>query len=271
MSNDKIMTDEEIHEFGINIVLEDLRKNGFMISAVTTDRYSNPQIVAKYNSQVFHVIVRTACYPNKGNIESKELGFRLLQEANNKNAQCYFASVGIANADGTTDLEMATPIRGAGYYISYNGVEKLIPEKIISTTNTVNSALYDKNGEIAGAVLRQPDGRHKIIAGDKADGSAALMSLCIVFANVLQEKNFGEQRILFSKWAHLPHDSWTQTHQQVAAQALMHFFMEARTGNGNLPPNIQKALLSFSPQVLPELKYPLTKEIRDLFSSIFRK
>lgn len=265
------MTDEEIHEFGINIVLEDLRKNGFIISAVTTDRLSNPQIVAKSNSVLFHIIVRTACYPNKGNIESKELGFQLLQEANNKNAQCYFASIGIANADGTTDLEMATLIRGAGYYISYSGIEKLIPEKIIATTSTANSALYDKNGEIAGSVLRQPDGRHKIIAGDKADGSAALMSLCVVFANMLQEKAFNEQRILFSKWAHLPQDSWTQTHQQAVTQALMHFFMEARTSGGNLPPNIQKALQSFPPQALPELKYPLTKEIRDLFSSIFKK
>jgi len=96
------------------------------------------------------------------------------------------------------------------------------------------------------------------------------MSLCVVFANMLQEKVFSEQRNLLSKWAHLPQDSWTQTHQQEVAQALIHFFMETRTNGGNIPPNIQKALQSFPPQALPELKYPLTKEVRELFSSIFK-
>ncbi len=271
MSNDKIMTDEEIHEFGINIVLEDLRKNGFLISSVTTDRKSNPQIIAKNSGQLFHILVRTACYPSKGNIESRELGFQLLIDAINNHSRCYIASVGIANADGTTDLEMATPIRGAGFYISYNGIEELTPQRIISSTSTANSVLYDKNGEIAGSVFRQSDGRHTIVAGDKADGSSLLMSLCIVFANMLKEKAFREQRVLISKWAHLPQDSWTQAHQQAVVQALMHYFMEARANGGNLPPNIQKALQSFPPQALPELKYPLTKEIRALFSSIFGK
>jgi len=40
------LTDDEIHEFGINIVLDDMRKNGYAVSSVTNDRYSNPQIIA---------------------------------------------------------------------------------------------------------------------------------------------------------------------------------------------------------------------------------
>jgi hypothetical protein len=55
MSNPNIMSEDEIHEFGINIVLDDIRKNGFTILSVQTDRNSNPQIVAKNNSRLSSV------------------------------------------------------------------------------------------------------------------------------------------------------------------------------------------------------------------------
>jgi hypothetical protein len=65
------MTNEEVNEFGINIVLEDLRKNGFIISAVTTDRHSNPQIVAKSNGQLFHIVVRRHVIQIKETLKAK--------------------------------------------------------------------------------------------------------------------------------------------------------------------------------------------------------
>lgn len=259
------MSDDEIHEFGINIVLDNIRENGFTISVVQTNRKLNPQIIAKNHEQLFHILVRTACYPNKGKIESKELCFQLLQGAVNNSAFCFVASIGIANANGTTDLEMSTPLRGAGFYVAYDGIEELTFEKIMSNQFTNSLSTFNQGGEIAGSVTRNPDGRHTISVGKKADMSSLLMSLFFVFANDLN----GYQRSIFSKWAHLPQDTWTSIHQQTFAQALLHYFMEVRVQGGKLPESVLKASHSFPPQALVDLKYPLTKEIRELFSSLF--
>ena len=265
MQESQIMSDEEIHEFGINIVIDDIRKSGFTILSVTTDRAANPQIIARSNEQLYYILVRTACYPNKGKIENVRLGIQLIRESQRIHAHCCFASIGIANSDGTTDLERGIAVRGAGYYVAYNGIEKLGFDNLSANSANFESATFNKNGEIAGSVIKNADGRHTITANDNADTSAMLMSICLIFANDLDNS----QRISFSKWVGLPIGNWTQTHQQLCAQALLHYFMEAKVSGGNLPPSVLRALQSFSPQVLPQLKYPLTDEIRTLFSSLF--
>lgn len=265
MSNPNIMSDDEIHEFGINVVLDDVRKSGLTVLSVQTGRNSNPQIIVKNDNQIIHVLVRTACYPNKGMIESKQLCDYLFQKAKRANASCYVARIGIANANGTTDLEMSIPTRGAGFYVAYDGLEELTQEAVNSNKFTISSSIYNKHGEITGSVTKNLNGRHTIVAEKNADMNSILMSLCLIFANDLSEN----QRVIFSKWAHLPHDSWSPVHQQSFAQALLHYFMEAKVHGGKLPASVLKALQSFPPQALIELKYPLTQEIRNLFSSMF--
>jgi len=46
------LSDNEIHEFGINVVLDDIRAKGYAISSVMTTRESNPQIIAHKNGQL---------------------------------------------------------------------------------------------------------------------------------------------------------------------------------------------------------------------------
>ena len=160
---------------------------------------------------------------------------------------------------------MSTPLRDAGFYVAYDGIEELTYEKIGSNKFTNRISTFNQSGEIAGSVTKNPDGRHTIAAGEKADMSSLLMSLCLVFANDLNSY----QRGTFSKWAHLPQDTWTSVHQQAFAQALLHYFMEAKVQGGKLPASVLKALQSFPPQALADLKYPLVQEIRELFSSMF--
>lgn len=162
MTNHNIMSDEEIHEFGVNIVLDDMRKNSYTILSVNTGRNSNPQIIAKKSNKIFHILVRTACYPNKGLIESRQLCDHLYQRAKRANITCYVASIGIANSNGTTDLEMSIPIRGAGFYVAYDGLEELTQEAVTSNKFTNKSSVYNRHGEIAGSVAKNPDGRHTI-------------------------------------------------------------------------------------------------------------
>ncbi len=161
------LTPDEIHEFGINVVLNDIQKNGYSITSVTSDRNSNPQIVARKNGQLVHIIVRTAVYPRKGVIESFELGLQILEYAHSKDAVCFFASVGIANAFGSTDLEMSIANRGASYLVSYSGIEPLTPVKVRMTTSSNSTlATYDRGGQIAGSVRKEADGRYTIIANN---------------------------------------------------------------------------------------------------------
>ena len=119
------MTQSEIHDFGVEAVFGFLKKQNYEIDTVNTDITKNPQIVAKRNGQLHFIIVRTACYPSKGKIESDQLTLQFIEHADKNKAVCYFASVGIANSDGKNDLEMAIPVKGAGYYVSFDGLEIL--------------------------------------------------------------------------------------------------------------------------------------------------
>ncbi len=118
---EELMTIEEIHHFGCQVVFEQLKKDGYEIISVNTDLGVNPQIVAKKEEQQVFIIVRTDVYPNKGTLE-KEVHFQMLEHASQHNATPYFASVGIANSSDKTNEEMSKPIRGAGFYISYQGL-----------------------------------------------------------------------------------------------------------------------------------------------------
>lgn len=115
------MTAEEIHRFGIQIVLEDLERNDFKILSVTTEIGRNPQIVAKKEDQLAFVAVRTASYPDKGRLE-EHVHFQMIEHADKFGAIPYFASVGIANAGANTEGERGIAIKGAGFHVSYEGL-----------------------------------------------------------------------------------------------------------------------------------------------------
>ena len=118
------MTKAEIHDFGVEVVFGFLQREGHEIVAVNTAPSVNPQIVAKKDGQLEFVVVRTACYPDKGVIDAPAKA-DCIEHAVKSGAICYFASVGIANASGSNDAEMALPIKGAGYHVAFNGIELL--------------------------------------------------------------------------------------------------------------------------------------------------
>ena len=120
----ELMNIAEIHDFGVEVVFGFLQREGHEIVAVNTDPAINPQIVAKKDGQLEFVVVRTACYPAQGTLEP--LGrAKCIEHADKSGAICYFASVGIANASGANDAEMACPVKGAGYHVAFKGIELL--------------------------------------------------------------------------------------------------------------------------------------------------
>jgi|SRR5947209_2759624 len=126
MNEQQIMTQEEIHSFGVEVVFNQLKKEGYQIESVNTDINMNPQIAARKDDELAFILVRTACYPKKGESPDDVLIEKLARHAKRFNAACYFASVGIANAGGNNEDDISIPIRGAGFYIAYKGLEALI-------------------------------------------------------------------------------------------------------------------------------------------------
>ena len=121
MTSPQIMTKEEIHNFGIEVVFNYMKEEGYEIEGVDDTIGVNPQIIAKKNDKLVFVAVRTSCYPNKGKLEN-HIHHKMIKQAEQHNAIPYFASVGIINSDGKTEEEQSTPVKGAGFYISFDGL-----------------------------------------------------------------------------------------------------------------------------------------------------
>lgn len=122
------MTDSDIHAFGIEIVCKQLIKDEWQIDSADPDADlgSEPQIVANKLGEIGFFIVRTGVYPNRGRFDEGQQAFEtLVRHAKARGANCYFAPVMIANADGTTDEEMSVPVKGVGYNVEFNGLVKM--------------------------------------------------------------------------------------------------------------------------------------------------
>jgi len=46
------MTEDEIHNFGVEIVFNQIRKDGFIVESGNTDRKVDPQIVARKDGRL---------------------------------------------------------------------------------------------------------------------------------------------------------------------------------------------------------------------------
>lgn len=119
------MTEEEIHDFGIQVVVNDLQKDGHTVISIEAGLGREPQVVAKIKGQLAFISVRTATYPGNGQLNDLALVDRLISHAKAHHAIPYFASVGIANAKGVDvgdEGQSSTPVRGSGFYVNYRGL-----------------------------------------------------------------------------------------------------------------------------------------------------
>jgi hypothetical protein len=131
MSAPELMTEADIHAFGVEIVYKQLVAGGWTPESadVLADRETHPQIVAHKDGEIGFFVVRTAMYPARGRIEGEEVYRRLVAHARQHGALCYFASVSIANSEGKTDEEMAVPVKGVAYHVAFDGLVRMeLPE-----------------------------------------------------------------------------------------------------------------------------------------------
>lgn len=128
MDNRDLMTEADIHAFGIEIVFKQLEADGWTIESadLEADLASEPQITGHKEGELAFFVVRTGLYPARGRFEEGQESFNaLVNHARAHGANCYFASVGIANSEGTTEEEMSVPVKGVGYNVQFDGLIKM--------------------------------------------------------------------------------------------------------------------------------------------------
>lgn len=127
------MSAADIHAFGVEIVYKQLEKDGWVIQSadVAADIRTEPQIVASKDGELAFFVIRTGVYPGRGRFEEGQEAFNtLVRHAAEHGASCYFASVGIANSNGTTDEEMSVPVKGVAYNVQFDGLIRMaLPEQ----------------------------------------------------------------------------------------------------------------------------------------------
>ncbi|MFM9903858.1 MAG: hypothetical protein ACKVQJ_04720 [Pyrinomonadaceae bacterium] len=127
MTEPELMKEWDVHAFGVEIVYKQLIEAGWTVDSadVFAEREEHPQIVANKDGEFAFFIVRTAMHPGRGRIEGEKVFRHLVQLANDHDASCYFASVGIANSEGKTEEEMSVPVKGVAYNVAFDGLVKM--------------------------------------------------------------------------------------------------------------------------------------------------
>ena len=116
------MSPEELHFLGIKAVYKELVDKGYEVLNVRKEMDVNPQLLTRLDGTLVFVVVRTAVFPHMG-VLKPDVAARVLFHARKHKAECFFASVGVANALGETEEEMAQPVVGGEYYINYKGLQ----------------------------------------------------------------------------------------------------------------------------------------------------
>ena len=138
MGRNERLTREEIQDFGVQIVYEEMVRDGYEILGANPSLAMTPQIVARKNGRLCFVVVRTDVYPNKGRLSDDREVFYNLEHAERNDALCYFASVGICNsaaAEAGDEKAMGIPVREGGFYVDFDGLKVLTTLDRIGVAN----------------------------------------------------------------------------------------------------------------------------------------
>ncbi|HTZ40806.1 MAG TPA: hypothetical protein VMB77_11630 [Syntrophales bacterium] len=161
MEKKETMTREEIHNFGIQIVCEEMAREGYELLGANPSVAMTPQIVARKNGRLCFVIVRTDVFPNKGKLAGDKELFYNLEHADRNDALCYFASVGICNAaaaDAGDEKAMGVPVRDDGFYVDFDGLKVMttIDRVGVARGNGIDSAVtFGNEGRAKSGILKK--------------------------------------------------------------------------------------------------------------------
>ncbi len=116
------LSEQELHQMGMNIVGNHLKENGFEFLAIKSDLSHSPQFVClKDEKELFFVVVRTVTFPKKPEKYDEKWMSKMKTHALNKKARLLYAGVGLADSN---DM-MSKPKKGKESFINYKGLVEI--------------------------------------------------------------------------------------------------------------------------------------------------
>ncbi len=119
----EVLTEQELHNLGMNIAGKELQKMGYEFVAVNSTLKKHPQFVLyKKGEPTIFVLVKVT-----GNIQTPQeydvLWMETFKEhAKKQNAKVWYAGIGIANAE-STELPV---FKNEPYYLAFEGFTKIL-------------------------------------------------------------------------------------------------------------------------------------------------
>jgi hypothetical protein len=126
MNKHQELTAEEIILFGLRHSYGRLIKEGFEVLSVRHEPEIDPQIVAKKEEQLYFIVVRTDIYPHRGELPSISRIQQVRDHAQQHKAICKFISIGLTNAQATTEQEKSKLYKKGEFLVDYSGLQELI-------------------------------------------------------------------------------------------------------------------------------------------------
>lgn len=121
----ELMNEQEIHEFGLQVLIQYLKNKGYQVEFAQPDRNSLPHVIAKQGEQLIFILAATDVYPHKGKISDTDKA-ALLEHAKKFAAQSACAYLGLANAEGVEKKDKALiskAYKDARYMTDFSGLE----------------------------------------------------------------------------------------------------------------------------------------------------
>jgi len=115
-----LLSKQEIHEFGIDIIYKYAQQEGFEVIDGTTDLIQNPQLVLKKNGQLYFVMVKTGSADGTHLTYDRDLAMQVFNTAKTHNAKVLFAGVGLRCVGYGIAL-----VRNKGFQVDFRGFEDI--------------------------------------------------------------------------------------------------------------------------------------------------
>lgn len=121
----ELLNEQELHLLGLQALIPWLEERKYTVDYVQPEKTAVPHIFALSGKILTVIVAATAMYPQKGYIAEADKA-AALKVAEELNALCACASIGLVNVDGVEQgdkLLMGTPLRSGKYRADFSGLE----------------------------------------------------------------------------------------------------------------------------------------------------
>lgn len=116
------LTKKESHNLAMNIVGEDLEKDGFEFLAINSDLKKNPQFVVLKNKETSFVVVRAVSIPDELNDYKHITTKPIFDHAKQFNAKVFYAGVWLGHG---SDINQPI-VNGEEYSFVFKGLIEIV-------------------------------------------------------------------------------------------------------------------------------------------------